>query len=186
MARFVLIGLAEPPSAEQQEQFDEWFVDEHIEDTAKCPNFVRGSVFKLSGPHGNGNTVSQYLSLYEVEAPSYEEAERVLNAWQRDPDAWEGRLKHRETGERLGTMPLRINAGTSSSSRSTALRARRSTPGGSSRFRRGWQPAATSKRGAHRKMGPRQGRERSAGRCRPGFGRSRWLNRGGRRAAGGY
>ena len=108
MPRFVLIGLCEPPDAEGQAAFEEWFVDQHIEDTAKCPNFVRGSVFKLSGPHLDGETVSEYLSLYEVEASSYEEAERVLNAWQRDPDAWEGRKRHLETGERLGGIPLRV------------------------------------------------------------------------------
>ncbi len=89
MPRFVLIGLCEPPSADQQAQFDEWFVDQHIEDTAKCPNFVRGSVYKL-------------------EAPSYEEAERVLNEWQRDPDAWEGRRRHLATAEKFGGMPLRV------------------------------------------------------------------------------
>jgi hypothetical protein len=109
MPRYVLIGLCEPSSTESQAQFDEWFVDQHIEDTAKCPNFVRGSVFKLAGPHGDGNTVSGYLSLYEVEAPSYEEAEQVLNDWQRDPDAWEGRKKHRETGESFGGIPLKVN-----------------------------------------------------------------------------
>ena len=66
MPKFVLIGLCEPTGPDAQEAFDEWFVDQHIEDTAKCPNFIRGSVFKLSGPHGNGETVSGYLSLYEV------------------------------------------------------------------------------------------------------------------------
>lgn len=109
MPRFILIGLCEPQSAENQAAFDEWFVDQHIEDTAKCPNFVRGSVFKLAGPHLDLETKSKYLSLYEVEAPSYEEAERVLNEWQADPDAWEGRKKHRETGERLGGIPMTIN-----------------------------------------------------------------------------
>ena len=94
MPKFVLIGLCEPPDPESQQQFDEWFVDQHIEDTAKCPNFIRGSVYKLSGPHLDGETVSGYLSLYEVEAPSYEEAERVLNEWQANPDAWEGRKHH--------------------------------------------------------------------------------------------
>ena len=113
MPRFVLIGLCEPPSPAQQAAFDEWFVDQHIEDTAKCPNFIRGSVFKLAGPHLDGETVSGYLSLYEVEAPSYEEAERVLNEWQRNPNAWTGRQHHIKTGERLaaanaGNIPLRI------------------------------------------------------------------------------
>ena len=49
------------------------------------------------------------FSLYEVEANSYEEAERVLNDWQRDPDAWEGRTKHRETGQKFEGMPMRVN-----------------------------------------------------------------------------
>lgn len=109
MPRFVLIGLCEPSSAEDQAKFDEWFVDQHIEDTAKCPNFIRGSVFKLAGPHLDGKTVSGYLSLYEVEAPSYEEAESVLNEWQRNPDAWEGRKKHMETAEKFDGIPLAIN-----------------------------------------------------------------------------
>jgi hypothetical protein len=108
MPRFVLIGLCEPPSADHQAQFDEWFVDQHIEDTARCPNFIRGSVYKLAGAHLGSETVSGYLSLYEVEAPSYEEAERVLNEWQRNPDAWEGRRRHLETAERLGGMPLSV------------------------------------------------------------------------------
>ena len=108
MARFVLIGLCEPPDEEAQEAFDEWFVNQHVEDTAKCPNFIRGTVFKLSGPHGNGETASGYLSLYEVEAESYDEAESTLNAWQRDPDAWEGRQKHRDTGAKFGGIPLRV------------------------------------------------------------------------------
>ena len=113
MPRFVLIGLCEPPSPDQQAAFDEWFVEQHIEDTAKCPNFVRGSVFKLAGPHLDGETVSGYLSLYQVEAPSYEEAECILNEWQRNPNAWPGRQHHIETGERLaaanaGNIPLHI------------------------------------------------------------------------------
>ena len=108
MPKFVLIGLCEPPNPESQQQFDEWFVDQHIEDTAKCPNFIRGSVYKLSGPHLDGETVSGYLSLYEVEAPSYEEAERVLNEWQANPDAWEGRKHHLATAQKFGGMPLAI------------------------------------------------------------------------------
>lgn len=108
MPNFLLIGLCEPSSAEQQAEFDEWFVDQHIEDTTHCPNFVRGRVFKLSGPHLGGDTVSEYISLYEVEAPSYAEAERVLNEWQANSDAWSGRKQHMETLARIGDMPLKV------------------------------------------------------------------------------
>lgn len=108
MPQFLLIGLCEPPSPEKQAEFDEWFVDQHIEDTAHCPNFVRGRVFKLAGPHLTGKTPSNYISIYEVEAPSYEEAERVLNEWQANPRAWAGRQKHLDTAKRMGGMPLKI------------------------------------------------------------------------------
>ena len=108
MPRFVLIGLCEPQSAEDQAAFDEWFVDQHIEDTAHCPNMISGRVFKLAGPHLEIDSPSAYLSLYEVEAPSYEEAERVLNEWQADPEAWGGRAHHLATGKRLGGIPMNI------------------------------------------------------------------------------
>jgi predicted nucleic acid-binding Zn ribbon protein len=108
VTRFVLIGLCEPPDADSQAGFDEWFVDQHIEDTARCPNVVRGSVYRLSGPHLDAATVSEYLSIYEVEASSYAEAERVLNEWQADPDAWAGRENHWQTARRLGGAPLAV------------------------------------------------------------------------------
>jgi hypothetical protein len=47
--------------------------------------------------------------VYEVEAPSYAEAERVLNAWQANPDAWSGRAHHLATAKKYGVMPLKIN-----------------------------------------------------------------------------
>ena len=108
MPRFVLIGLCEPKSPEEQAIFDEWFIDQHIEDTVRCPNFIKGSVYRLAGPHVGGDTPANYLSVYEVEAESYEEAERVLNEWQADPDAWPGRAEHTATRERMGRMPMTI------------------------------------------------------------------------------
>ena len=108
MPRYILIGLCEPQGPENQDAFDEWFVNQHIEDTAHCPNMIRGSVYQLRAPHLDIETPSAYLSLYEVEAPSHEEAERVLNEWQADPDAWQGRQRHRETGEKYGGIAMKI------------------------------------------------------------------------------
>lgn len=108
MPKFVLIGLCEPVADEHQAAFDEWFIDQHIEDTANCPNFIRGTVFKLAGPHLNLETRSAYLSLYEVEAPTYLEAEEVLNEWQADPNAWDGRKRHLQTREKFGDIPMKI------------------------------------------------------------------------------
>lgn len=108
MPQFMLIGLCEPENEAGQAAFDEWFIDQHIEDTAHCPNFIRGRVFELKGPHLDIDCVSKYISVYEVEADTYEEAERVLNEWQADPDAWPGRKRHWDTAERLGGMPMKI------------------------------------------------------------------------------
>jgi hypothetical protein len=108
MPQFLLIGLCEPTSTDKQAEFDEWFINQHIEDTTHCPIFVRGRVFKLRGAHLDGETVSDYISLYEVEAPSYEEAERVLNEWQANPNAWSGRKHHTDTGARMGDIPLKV------------------------------------------------------------------------------
>lgn len=105
---YILIGLIDAPERGEQADFDQWFIDQHIEDTTMCPGFIRGRVAKLSGPHLEIDTPSQYMSIYEVEADSYEEAERVLNEWQANPDAWEGRAKHRETRERIGELPITI------------------------------------------------------------------------------
>ena len=108
MARFILIGLVEPISPDKQELFEKSYLDQHIYDTALCPNFLSGTVYKLRGGHVGIDTPSDYLAIYEVDADSYEEAERVLNEWQRDPNAWEGRAKHNETVAEEDGIPLRV------------------------------------------------------------------------------
>lgn len=109
MPNYLLIGLCEPMDESGQAAFDEWFVDQHIEDTTHCPNFIRGRVYKLSAPHLGIETPSEYLSVYEVEAQSYQEAERVLNEWQANPDAWSGRARHTETMMKHGgEIPMAI------------------------------------------------------------------------------
>ncbi|MEM8767305.1 MAG: hypothetical protein AAGE43_07675 [Pseudomonadota bacterium] len=108
MAKFMLIGLCEPPDDASEAAFKEWFLDEHIEDTARCPGFVKSQVFRLAGPHLDIDTPARYLSLYEVEAESYEAAERLINDWQADPKAWEGRGKHWATASKFDAIPLRV------------------------------------------------------------------------------
>ena len=84
LKRFILIGLCEPvdDSPKTLAGFNEWFVDQHVEDVSHTPGFVRSRVYKLMGKHGNGATYTDYISFYEVDAPSWEQAEKVLNAWQ--------------------------------------------------------------------------------------------------------
>ena len=120
MARFILIGLVEPTSPEDQEAFDDFYLGQHIYDTALCPNFLSGTVYKLRGGHVGIDIPSEYIAIYEVDADSYEEAERVLNEWQRDPNAWDAPSTTR-LPPRWITLPCgsRARAGTNSSARTT-------------------------------------------------------------------
>lgn len=106
LKRFILIGLCEPvdDSPKTLAGFDEWFVNQHVEDVSHTPGFVRSRVYKLRGPHLKGATYTQYISFYEVDAPSWEQAEKVLNEWQRNPNAWPGRANHMATGKRVGNV----------------------------------------------------------------------------------
>ena len=110
MARFILIGLVEPASdsPEDQKAFDDHYLGQHIYDTALCPNFLSGTVYKLRGGHVGIDIPSEYIAIYEVDAESYEEAERVLNEWQRDPDAWEGRAEHNRAMAESEATPLKV------------------------------------------------------------------------------
>ena len=104
--RFILIGLCEPVdnSPKTLAGFDEWLVNQHVEDVSQTSGFVRSRVYKLRGPHLKEATYTQYISFYEVDAPSWEHAEQVLNDWQQNPDAWPGRANHMATGKRVGNV----------------------------------------------------------------------------------
>ena len=110
MARFILIGLVEPASdsPEDQRALDDHYLGQHIYDTALCPNFLSGTVYKLRGGHVGIDIPSEYIAIYEVDAESYEEAERVLNEWQRDPNAWEGRAEHNRAMAEAEGNPLKV------------------------------------------------------------------------------
>ncbi len=42
MPNYLLIGLCEPIDESGKAAFDEWFIDQHIEDTTHCPNARSG------------------------------------------------------------------------------------------------------------------------------------------------
>ena len=74
LKRFILIGLCEPAddSPETLAGFNEWYVNQHVEDVAHGPNFARGRVYGLRGQHLSGPTYTDYISVYAVDAPSWE------------------------------------------------------------------------------------------------------------------
>lgn len=91
MAKLVLVGLVEPTSEEAAPAFEEWYLGNHIEDTANCPVIRRGTVFKLARPFAD-TSPPQYLTIYEIEGDDAVAAERELARYQGDPNAWPERL----------------------------------------------------------------------------------------------
>ncbi len=90
MPRWQLIGLVEPASGVPFEDFQSWYLEHHVEDTASCPGFVSARVYEAVRPFG-GTTPPGYITIYEVDAETPEEAERALERYQSDPHALTGR-----------------------------------------------------------------------------------------------
>ncbi|MFN0094615.1 MAG: hypothetical protein ACKVVT_07535 [Dehalococcoidia bacterium] len=92
MAKMILIGLVEPTDPEQEDLFRERYLGNHIEDIANCPGFLSGTVYRLDKQHDAFPVISQYLTVYEIDAESAEEASDKLHAYIADPNAFPGRL----------------------------------------------------------------------------------------------
>ena len=87
--KLVLIGLVEPKK-DKVEAFKEWYLGNHIEDTYNCPNISAVRCFKAAKGF-MGAPPSEYLTIYEIAGEDAVEAERVLGAYQMDPQGWEQR-----------------------------------------------------------------------------------------------
>ncbi len=92
MAKMILVGLVEPPSPEAEETFRERYLGNHIEDIANCPGFLSGTVYELEHAHDDFPAISRFLTIYELEAGTWEEADANLKAYIADPDAYPGRI----------------------------------------------------------------------------------------------
>ncbi len=88
--KLVLVGLVQPESEDLVEAFNEWYLGNHIEDTYNCPNITSVRCFKAARGF-LGDPPSEYLTIYEFEGEDAEEAERVLAAYQADPNGWSKR-----------------------------------------------------------------------------------------------
>ena len=89
--KLVLVGLVQPESEDLVAAFNEWYLGNHVEDTFNCPNVTSVRCFKAARGF-MGDPPSEYLTIYEFEGEDAEQAERVLAAYQADPDGWSKRL----------------------------------------------------------------------------------------------
>ncbi len=98
--KLVLVGLVQPHK-DQVEAFNEWYLGNHIEDTFNCPNISAVRCFKAAKGF-LGDPPSKYLTIYEFIGDDAEEAERVLAAYQADPNGWAERKPNNNSMEVVG------------------------------------------------------------------------------------
>lgn len=65
MKKCVLVVFSNP-LAGKEEEYNEWYNQQHLADVLKVPGFVSAQRFKLA--EANGDAVWRYLAIYEFEA----------------------------------------------------------------------------------------------------------------------
>ena len=88
--RLVLVGLVQPIDGDHIKAFEEWYLGNHVEDTYNCPNVKSVTCFKATKGF-LGDAPSEYMTIYEFEGEDAEAAEKVLGAYQADPNGWDKR-----------------------------------------------------------------------------------------------
>jgi hypothetical protein len=74
-----------------EKEFEEWYLGNHVEDTAYCPSILNGTVYKLERGFA-GTTPAGYLTIYEFDEDDPLVAEQKLAEYQRNPAAFPARL----------------------------------------------------------------------------------------------
>lgn len=94
MSKLILVGLVEPVSEAAKPEFDEWYLNNHIEDTAHCPGVNSATTYEFVETPGTADypRMSQYLTVYDFDLTDAAEAERVLGEYQNDPNAYPRRV----------------------------------------------------------------------------------------------
>ncbi len=88
--KLVLLGLVGPKNESAVAAFNDWYLGNHIEDTARCPA-VRSARSYRAVKGFLGEPPAPYYTVYEFEGDDADAAEAALMAYQQDPDAWEHR-----------------------------------------------------------------------------------------------
>ncbi len=88
--KLILMGLVEPKTEDQVAAFNSWYLGNHVEDTYNCPN-VKAVTCYRSERGFLGKSPAGYLTVYEFEGEDAEAAEKILGAYQQDPNGWSQR-----------------------------------------------------------------------------------------------
>ncbi len=81
MARGLLVALVNVKEG-QQEAFDKWYIQEHLDHTAQAPRFLSGNVYRFVDTYGEYPTKPpQYLAFYELDTDDHEAALEALHEY---------------------------------------------------------------------------------------------------------
>jgi hypothetical protein len=79
VARFLQAVLANPEPG-REDEFNQWYDNEHLPDLLTVPGVVAAQRFRYVGSLFSEGSAHAYLTLYEVEADSLEDAQNTLKA----------------------------------------------------------------------------------------------------------
>ena len=65
MAKHILVVITDPTPG-QEEEFNRWYTEEHLNDVLRVPGFVAAQRFKLT-MDGAKSLPARYLAIYEME-----------------------------------------------------------------------------------------------------------------------
>ena len=99
--KLILMGLVQPKDGDHTQAFKDWYLGNHVEDTYNCPNVTSVTCYKAEKGF-LGDPPAGYLTIYEFEGEDAEAAEKVLNAYQADPNGWDKREPHNDSMQIVG------------------------------------------------------------------------------------
>lgn len=70
MAKYLFLAFTNPRSAEQEDEFNQWYTQNHVVDVLNVPGFVSARRFRLAPaqfPLADQAHTLRYLALYEME-----------------------------------------------------------------------------------------------------------------------
>ncbi len=78
MAQHVLMVMSNPVEG-REDEYNDWYDNVHLGEVLQVPGFVAARRY-VAGPSARGASTHRYLSIYEIEADSLDEALAALTA----------------------------------------------------------------------------------------------------------
>jgi hypothetical protein len=82
LERAIMVVFTGPTSPEEEDEYNDWYSNTHLDDVLKTPGFVRATRYKLFADQFEeaGPPPNRYLALYEIEAEDIRAAMDALVA----------------------------------------------------------------------------------------------------------